>query len=111
MNVAVTLWLVLIVTTQLPVPLHAPDQPLKLYPDAGVAVRVTAVPALIVAEQVEPQEIEPPELETVPEPTLATERVYAPCATANVAVTLWLALIVTLQVPVPLQAPDQPLNV
>ena len=31
-------------TTQLPVPLQAPLQPVKVEPDAGVAVRVTLVP-------------------------------------------------------------------
>ena len=34
----------LIVTTQLPVPKHAPDQPVNIEPDFADAVRVTTVP-------------------------------------------------------------------
>ena len=45
-NVAVTLFAVSIVTWQLPVPLQAPDQPVKLLPLLGVAVRMTLVPLL-----------------------------------------------------------------
>ncbi len=33
-----------ITTVQLPVPLHAPDQPLNKYPFAGLALSVTLVP-------------------------------------------------------------------
>jgi len=41
-KVAVTDWAALIVTTQLPVPLHpAPLQPVNADPTAGVAVNVT----------------------------------------------------------------------
>jgi hypothetical protein len=43
-NVAETLSAAFIVTTQLPVPLHAPPHPLKLPPLTGVAVSVTGVP-------------------------------------------------------------------
>jgi hypothetical protein len=43
-NVAVTEVFALSVTEQAPVPLHAPLQPVKVEPVAGVAVRVTAVP-------------------------------------------------------------------
>ena len=44
-NVAVTVVSVIIVTVQLPVPLHAPPlQPLKAYPAAGLAVSVTTAP-------------------------------------------------------------------
>jgi hypothetical protein len=41
-KVAVTLRAVLIVTEQVPVPVHAPLQPAKDEPAAGVAVNVTA---------------------------------------------------------------------
>jgi hypothetical protein len=46
MNVAVTLRAAVIVTAQVPAPVHAPLQPLNAEPDAGVAVSVTAVPWL-----------------------------------------------------------------
>ena len=42
-NVAVTLCAAFMVTTQLPVPLQAPPQPLKFQSLAGVAVSVTCV--------------------------------------------------------------------
>ena len=44
LNVAMTVRAWLIVTTQLPVPVHAPDQPANTDPTAGVAVSVTTVP-------------------------------------------------------------------
>ena len=44
-NVAVTLWLDPRVTVQPPVPLQAPLQPVNADPDAGVAARLTVVPA------------------------------------------------------------------
>ena len=43
-NVAVTLLASLMLTVQLPVPLHAPLQPVKVLPVSGVAVRVTLAP-------------------------------------------------------------------
>jgi hypothetical protein len=43
LKVAVTFLAVLIVTTQVPVPLQAPLQPEKLLPASGVAVSVTVV--------------------------------------------------------------------
>src|SRR5580693_7275033 len=43
-NIAVTLSIEFMVTMQLPLPLHAPPQPLKVAPPAGVAVNVTGVP-------------------------------------------------------------------
>ena len=45
MKVAVTLFAASIVTWQVPVPAQAPLQPAKTLPVAGVAVRVTTVPA------------------------------------------------------------------
>jgi len=44
LKVAVTLFAAFIVTTQDAVPLHAPPQPKKVLPLAGVAVRVTVLP-------------------------------------------------------------------
>ena len=43
-KLAVTDCAALIVTVQMPVPVHAPLQPPKVEPAAGVAVRVTGVP-------------------------------------------------------------------
>jgi hypothetical protein len=44
-NVAVTVAAAVTVVTQVPVPLHPPpDQPAKLDPPLGVAVRITIVP-------------------------------------------------------------------
>ena len=54
------------VTLQLPVPVHAPDQPVNVDPVAADAVSVTDAPLFAVAVQVDPQEIPPPD--TVPEP-------------------------------------------
>jgi len=46
LKVAVTDLAELMLTTQLPVPVHAPLQPAKVEPEAAVAVSVTEVPAL-----------------------------------------------------------------
>ena len=54
-------------TVHVPVPEHPPpDQPLKLEPEAGVAVTVTVVPDTKLFEQVPGQLI--PEPATLPEP-------------------------------------------
>lgn len=45
------------VTLQLPVPLQAPPQPLKVEEESGDAVRVTIMPPVKSAEQVAPQEM------------------------------------------------------
>lgn len=96
------------VTTQLPVPEHAPDQPAKRESAEGVAVRVTVAPVLKLKEQVVPQLIPAGLLVTapVPVPTLETERLKV--CRLNVAVTDLAASMVTVQVPVPEQAPLQP---
>src|SRR5580700_10451766 len=67
-NVAVTLCAALIVTTQLPTPLQAPPQPLKVQPLAGVAVKVTGVPAANPAAHVDGQLMPAGLLATVPLP-------------------------------------------
>mgnify|MGYP007103403757 CR=1 FL=1 len=55
LKTAPTLFAALIETEQEPVPLHAPDQPAKAEPDAALAVSVTVVPDVKLAEHVEPQ--------------------------------------------------------
>src|SRR5262245_15021462 len=100
----------LIVTVQVPVPEHPPpDQPVNVAPAAGVAVSVTAVPLLKVAEHVAPQLMPAGALVTVPDPAGMT--VSAKDCTAKVAVTELAAFIVTVHVPVPVHAPLQPVNV
>ena len=84
-NVAVTLWAALMLTVQLPVPLHAPPQPVKVLPVAGVAVRVTLAPLLNDALQVEPQLMPAGVLVTVPVPLLLIAR-------TRVVVTVTMAL-------------------
>ena len=77
-NSAVTDLLAVIETVQVPVPEQpSPDQPVKVEPEAGLAVRATDVPELKLAEQVEPQLMPLGLLVTVPEPVpvLETERV------------------------------------
>jgi len=108
----VTDWAALIVTVQVPVPVQLPPlQPVNVEPAAGVAVSVTAVPLAKAAEQVAPHEMPAGELEIVPLPAPAFVRLSVKGCSANVAVTLWAALIVTVQVPVPVQPPLQPVNV
>jgi hypothetical protein len=62
------------VTTQAPVPLQAPPQPVKTKPDAGVGVRVTCVPLLKLALQVAPQLMPAGELVTAPLPVTVTDK-------------------------------------
>src|ERR1700722_20224921 len=64
-NAANTLSAALIVTEQLPVPLQAPLQPIKLMPWAGVAVSVTDMPLLKLALHADGQ--------VMPEGLLATD--------------------------------------
>jgi len=52
-----------------------PLQPLKLYPEAAVAVRMTDAPLLKLALHVLPQEIPAGELVTEPEPLTLTASV------------------------------------
>jgi len=113
LKVAVTVVVAVTVTAHEPVPLHPPPlQPAKTDPAAAVAVNVTAVPVLKVAEQVDPQFISPPPLVTVPDPVPDLMTVKAKVLRANIAVAVVLAVTVTLHVPVPLQPPPvQPANV
>jgi hypothetical protein len=72
LNVAATLRDGFIVTVQVPVPVQPPpDQPAKTEPGTADAVRVTEVPELYEALQVEPQ--------LIPEGLLVTVPVPVPC--------------------------------
>lgn len=112
LNVAVTDSTALIVTTQLPVPLHAPLQPANVEPEFDVSVKVTCAPLAKFAEQVLGHRIPDGLLDTVPLPVPAGVTVNANVVVVlNVAVTDFAAVIVTEHVPVPVQAPLQPANV
>ena len=68
------------VNSHAPVPKHTPLHPVKLLPEAGVAVRVTAVPELKGAVQVEPQLMPDGLLATVPlpAPVVSTVNTHGP---------------------------------
>src|SRR5436309_8496074 len=109
LKVAVTVVAVETVTTQVPVPEHPPPlQPLKVEPAAGLAVSVTAVPLVKLAEQVAPQVIPAGELVTVPLPVPAGVTVRVKVWGAKVAATGVAAASVTAQVPRPEQPPALP---
>ena len=110
LKVAVTDCADVIVTTQEAVPVHAPLQPAKVDPAAAVAVRVTEVPLLKLAEQVVPQLMPAGELVTVPLPAPALVSVRLKVCNVNVAVTDCAALMVTTQEAVPVHAPLHPVN-
>ena len=71
MKVAVTFVAAVMVTTQVLVPVQAPDQPAKVDPFAGDAVNVTRVPEVKFAEHVAVQLMPAGELATVPAPVPA----------------------------------------
>lgn len=104
----------LVVTVQGPVPEHIAElHPAKADPDAAVAVRVTVVPGLKPAEQVLPQVMPTGELDTLPAPLpdgLIVTVYWGGGAGPYVAVTAWLELMARTQLPVPEQAPLQPVN-
>jgi len=113
-NVPVTERLSVIVSVHVvAVPLQAPPQPLNRAWVPGIAVSVTIVPTLKLAEQLAPQMIPAGSLVTAPaaEPRAVTVNVTL-VLSVNVAVTAVLALSVTMQVPVPLHPPPlHPANV
>jgi hypothetical protein len=114
LKLAVTLFAASMVTTQLPVPVHAPLQPAKVLPWLTVGVSVTSVPLGKLTEQVPGQSM-PDGLDAtapLPVPAVLTERTNVGGGGAlNVAVTLRAAVIATTQLPVPVHAPLQPANV
>jgi hypothetical protein len=119
LNVACALAAAFIVTTQAPVPVHAPVQPANVDPDAGDGVSVTAVPLAKVVLHVGAQLMPAGELATVPVPVPASVTVNV-CGGGGVlerndaepkyAVTASELLTVSEQVPVPVHAPLQPLK-
>jgi len=70
-KVAVTVLAAFIVTEQVPVPVHAPDHPVKVEFVLGDAARVTDVPALYASLQSDPQLIPAGVEVTVPLPVPA----------------------------------------
>src|SRR5262245_27855896 len=114
LKVAAAVLAALIPTTQVGAdPVHAPPQPLKREPAAGVAVRVTWVPAANEPVHVPGHAMVPGLLETAPEPApfFWTANEYEVLRT-NVADAVLAASIVTVQVaPAPAHAPPQALSV
>jgi len=105
---------------QVPVPVHAPPQPAKMAPVAGMAVNVTLVPLVKDARQVLPQLMPLGEEPTAPLalPIFRTARVEVVWVlavvvlVAKVAVTLRAVVMLTVHVlPAPVQAPVQPVKV
>jgi hypothetical protein len=107
LNVAVTALAAFMVTEQPAEPEQAPLQPAKVEPRAGVAVRVTTVPLAKLAEHVVPQLMAVGELVTAPPPVPAfvTARAKVVGDAVKVAVTVVVAVSVTVQEPVPEQPP------
>src|SRR4051794_37268829 len=87
-------------TEQAPVPVHAPLQPAKADPVAGLAMRFTMVPAPKGAEHDAPQLIPAGRLITVPVPVPDLLTVNENVG-MNVAVTATSEVSVTEHVPVP----------
>jgi hypothetical protein len=114
LKVAVTCWLALSVTTQGPVPLHpAPLHPAKDEPVSDFALRVTEVPKAKLALQAWPQLIPGGMLVTLPVPVPLRATVSAGVGVVEalkLAITEVFCVRVTLQSPVPVQAPDHPAN-
>jgi hypothetical protein len=92
-------------------PEQEPAHPVNTEPAPGVAVSVTDVPCVMLAEHDEPQSI-PPTLEvTVPDPDPARAAVSAHALGENPAVTDLAAVIDTVQeVAIPVHEPPHPVN-
>src|SRR3989442_1378136 len=98
-KVAVMLVAADMVTAQAPIPTQPPPlQPVKTEPEAGLAVRVTAVPLMKVAEQDAPQ--------SMPEGVLITDPAPAPAGgMVNRKVGVKVAVTVVAEETAPPQAP------
>ncbi len=99
-----------IVTLQAPVPEHAPPQPVNVLPSFGVAVNATDAPSPNVALQVVGHAIPDGSEATEPSPVTLTSSVRVTATAEKLAPTDWSPVIVTLQAPLPEQAPVQPSN-
>jgi len=114
-NVAVTLRDRLIVTVQVPVPVQAPLQPVKVEPVDAAAVILTLVPAVKAPLQLLLHAMPLGEDVTTPDPVppFVSVRVYVVPEElrAKVAVTLLAASTTSVQPPVPVHAPLQPTKV
>ena len=108
-NVAVAVLAAVKLITHVPVPEQAPDQPVNDEPPAAAAFNVTVVPTSYTALQVAPQLIPAGALVTLPEPLPALVTVSVGVA-RKCAVTLCATVSSTWQIPVPLQAPLQPVK-
>jgi len=113
-KVAVTLRAAVMETVHVPVPPQAPPlQPVNVEPTLGEAVRTTDVPSLKVPEHVAPQLMAAGVDETLPEPepALVTVSVWVVgVGIVKFAVTVVAAVTDTVHVPVPEQAPPQPVK-
>ena len=109
-KVAVTDVAAVMLTVQVPVPLHAPDQPENIELAFGAAVSTTLVAYVNDATQALPQ-LMPVGVEVtvpVPVPAFPTVRVYE--RMLKVAVTVAAAETATVQAPVPLHPPPDRLQ-
>jgi hypothetical protein len=111
LKLAVTELAAFMVTVHGPIPLHAPVHPVNVDAPSAAGVRVTMAPVVKLAVHVAPQlipagdDVMPPP----PAPVLLTVRLY--WTRLKLAVTNFAASTVTEHVPpVPLHAPDQPVN-
>lgn len=107
-NVAVTLRAAFIGSSQAPVPVQAPVHPAKREPAAGVGVSDTVASTAIGAVQADPQPMPAGEEAMLPAPVPARATVSVLWVRTKVAVTRLASDSVTLQTPVPVQAPPQP---
>lgn len=112
-NAATTLLAWFIVTTQLPTPLQAPDQPANVELPVADALKVTTLLAATAAEHVAPQSMSPAGVIEIilPLPAPVFETFSAYVVSEKLAPRSRAPFIVTTQLPVPLQAPDHPVNV
>jgi hypothetical protein len=100
------------VTTQVPVPLQPPpDHPANVLPASALADSVTTVPTVYGSLQSPPQAMPAGLDDTVPVPVPFLVTVSVACTVENMAVTAIGLVMVTLQPPVPEQAPPQPRKV
>ena len=101
------------VKLHVPVPEQVPPlQPVKLLDCVPTALRVTTVPVFNVSLQVDTDvpQVMPPLRVTVPLPSLETVKVFLVLTAVKVAMTVLGASMVTVQAPVPLQLPPQPVK-